>query len=163
ALFVMADGPYSGLPGVECWDEARDARMYAGPWPIVAHPPCERWGRYWDGGPSRRRRGLPPLKLGDDGGCFAAALAAVRKWGGGVLEHPAESHAWEHFGLMPPRVRGGWSVADWEGGWTCEVDQGQYEHRARKATWLYACGVDLPPLNWRRARKRLAIREGDDR
>src|SRR5690606_39268582 len=117
ALYVMADGVYSGLPHVECWDEARDARTYAGPWPVVAHPPCERWGYFWSGGPLRIARGFEPKKLGDDGGCFEAALAAVRKWGG-VLEHPKGSQAWKHFGLTPPR-RGGWSVADWEGGWTC--------------------------------------------
>ena len=34
ALYVMADGIYSGRPDVECWDEARDARNYAGPWPV---------------------------------------------------------------------------------------------------------------------------------
>jgi hypothetical protein len=73
--------------------KARDARLYAGPYPVVAHPPCERWGRYWGGAPAQ----FPRLKLGDDSGCFAAALAAVRKFGG-VLEHPEGSHAFgEHF------------------------------------------------------------------
>jgi hypothetical protein len=144
ALFVMPDGPYASLPGVDVWDKKRDARAYAGPWPVVAHPPCERWGRYYWGGPSIAKRGLPHLKLGDDDGCFEAALAAVRRWGG-VLEHPAESNAWEHFELMAPDG-GGWSTADWQGGWTCAVDQGRYGHRASKATWLYACGVDLPSL-----------------
>lgn len=60
ALYVLPDGPYAGLEGVEVWDEARDARTYAGPWPVVAHPPCQRWGRYWSGGPSatvRRKAG----------------------------------------------------------------------------------------------------------
>jgi hypothetical protein len=161
ALYVMRDGPYANMPGVEVWDEARDARTYAGPWPVVAHPPCERWCRYYDGGPAWRKQGKPPKVRGDDGGCFAAALAAVRRWGG-VLEHPAESYAWEHFGLMAPHG-GGWSVADWQGGWTCVVDQGCYGHRASKATWLYACGVDLPPLEWRNARKRLPIGPDDDR
>jgi hypothetical protein len=152
ALYVMADGPYAGLPGVDVWDKARDARTYAGPWPVVAHPPCERWCTFWNGGPDWIRRGLPPKVKGDDDGCFRAALAAVRRWGG-VLEHPRGSGAWEHFGLIPPR-RGGWSVADWQGGWTCCVDQGHYGHRAPKATWLYACGVagaDLPSLVWGKA------------
>lgn len=146
ALFVMADGVYANLPHVEVWDQARDARKYAGPWAVVAHPPCERWGRYWNGGPSAR----VPRKLGDDDGCFAAALAAVRRWGG-VLEHPEGSHAWRRFELMTPPRSGAWVVADWDGGWTCCIEQGAYGHRARKATWLYACGVDIPSLNWGRA------------
>jgi hypothetical protein len=146
ALYVETNGCYFGLPGVEPWDKARDARTYAGPWPVVAHPPCERWGRYWGGAPST----WPRLKLGNDGGCFEAALAAVRRFGG-VLEHPEGSHAWRCFGLnMPPRC-GWWVVADWDGGWTCCVEQGAYGHRARKATWLYACGVELPSLKWDRA------------
>ena len=69
ALYVMADGVYSGRPDVDVWDEARDARKYSGPWPVVAHPPCERWGRYWFGGPSVKVRKVK----GDDDGCFAAA------------------------------------------------------------------------------------------
>src|SRR5882672_11456300 len=97
ALYVARDGAYWNLPDVDPWDAERDARLYAGPWPVVAHPPCERWGRYWHGGPSARIRRMK----GDDGGCFAAALAAVRKWGG-VLEHPADSHAWRAFSLNRP-------------------------------------------------------------
>lgn len=151
ALFVMPDGPYAGLPGVDVWDKKRDARTYAGPWPVVAHSPCERWGSLWYGGPMRLKLGLPALVKGDDDGCFEAALAAVRRWGG-VLEHPKGSGAWEHFGLIPPRRAGGWSVADWEGGWTCCVDQGHYGFRSAKPTWLYAKGVELPSLIWGRAR-----------
>lgn len=149
ALFVEKGGVYFDLIGVDPWDEARDARRYRGPSPVVAHPPCERWGRYWGGGPmlhgtSRQK------KLSDDNGCFAAALAAVRQYGG-VLEHPEGSHAWRAHELnLPPRA-GGWVVADWEGGWTCCVEQGAYGHRARKATWLYAHSVDLPSLKWGRA------------
>jgi hypothetical protein len=78
ALYVQADGCYVGLEGVDPWPEARDARSYDGPHAVVAHPPCQRWGRYWFGGPSAKVRRV----LGDDGGCFAAALASVRKWGG---------------------------------------------------------------------------------
>jgi hypothetical protein len=144
ALYVERGGPYFNIPDVDPWDIERDARLYAGPWPTVCHPPCERWGRYWSGGPSARER----KKLGDDGGCFAAALHAVRTWGG-VLEHPEASHAWRAHGLIPPLRGGGWSVADDRGGWTCCVEQGAYGHRARKATWLYAWGVELPRMDWR--------------
>ena len=88
---------------------------------------------------------------GDDGGCFAAALEAVRKHGG-VLEHPEASAAWSTFGLIAPPWGGAWVTAgDWRG-WTCCVEQGNYGHRARKATWLYACGVPtLPSLEWGKA------------
>lgn len=146
ALFVAKGGCYFGVEGIDPWGAARDARAYAGPFPVVAHPPCERWGRYWGGAPST----WPRLKLGDDNGCFAAALAAVRRWGG-VLEHPEGSHAWRHFRLNAPPRDGAWVAADFEGGWTCCVEQGAYGHRARKATWLYAHGVELPSLAWGKA------------
>lgn len=138
ALYVQTGGCYYGLDGVDPWDEGRDARLYSGPWPVVAHPPCQRWGKLWAGQPLWIKRTGQRKKKGDDGGCFAAALGAVRKWGG-VLEHPYGSHAWPHFGLnKPPR----------EGGWTCCVEQGQYGHYARKPTYLYAVGCSLPDLKW---------------
>lgn len=147
ALYVETEGSYFGLPGVDPWDQARDARKYAGPWPVVAHPPCQRWGKLWAGQPLHIKITGQRKTKGDDAGCFEAALAAVRKWGG-VLEHPWGSHAWPHFGLIvPPRI-GGWVVADFEGGWTCCVEQGRYGHYARKPTLLYACGVELPLLDW---------------
>lgn len=89
----------------------------------------------------------PRLMLGNDGGCFAAALHAVRLFGG-VLEHPEGSHAWRWFQLTIPPHDGGWIKADWLGGWTCCVEQGHYGHPARKKTWLYACKTDLPSLQW---------------
>jgi hypothetical protein len=146
ALFVERGGTYWNLPGVDPWDQARDARVYTGPHPVVAHPPCERWGKYWSGGPGTKTRYL----LGDDDGCFEAALASVRRWGG-VLEHPADSLAWRRFGMNTPPRSGGWVNADFRGGWTCCVDQGSYGHQARKATWLYALSVDLPALIWGRS------------
>jgi len=150
ALYVQPDGVYANLPGVDPWPEERDARTYAGTHRVVAHPPCTRWGRFWHGSPSNPHQ----FKLGDDGGCFAAALASVRRWGG-VLEHPADSHAWAAHGLLPPPRAGGWVNADWDGGWTCYVEQGFYGHAARKATWLYANGTDLPSLRWGEGEQRL--------
>lgn len=150
ALYVEPAGCYAGLPGVDAWDEVRDARTYAGPHPVVAHPPCERWGRFWHGSPRKPHQ----FALGDDGGCFAAALASVRQFGG-VLEHPADSLAWKAHDLAAPPRSGGWVAADFLGGWTCYVEQGFYGHAARKPTWLYACGVALPSLRWGRGEQRL--------
>lgn len=147
ALYVQTGGCYFGLEGVDPWDEVRDARAYPGPHPIVAHPPCQRWGKFWAGSPSViRKTGIRKIK-GDDAGCFAAALQAARKHGG-IIEHPWGSQAWSHFGLNKPSRYGGWIAADSYGGWTCCVEQGRYGHYARKPTLLLAYGVELPELRW---------------
>ena len=142
ALFVQENGSYYGIDGVDPWPESRDARRYAGPHRVVAHPPCSRWCRL--AGLVEKRWGH---KRGDDGGCFASALDSVRRWGG-VLEHPAYSDAWAAHDLSPPPSGGHWVNADFLGGWTCYVEQHRYGHAAKKATWLYACGVPLPELRW---------------
>jgi hypothetical protein len=150
ALYVESDGGYFGQVDVDPWDEARDARKYTGPAPVVAHPPCQRWGRYFHGAPNKPNQ----YRLGEDQGCFASALTAVRNYGG-VLEHPAHSRAWEFFGLNTPPASGGWVKADNRGGYTCHVEQGHYGHISRKATWLYACGTERPELRWGPSEQRI--------
>lgn len=141
ALYVDPKGSYAGLPGVELWDERRDARQYPGPHAVIAHPPCSRWCRL--AGLVEARWGH---KKGDDGGCFRAALDAVQRWGG-VLEHPAYSSAWGAHYLPRPNRYGRWQGGIL-GGWSCHVEQGRYGHPAKKATWLYVFGVDPPELRW---------------
>lgn len=150
ALYVETGGCYFNVAGVDPWDLSRDGRLYPGPWPVVAHPPCQRWGRFWHGSTRKPHQ----YKLGDDNGCFAAALLAVRCWGG-VLEHVADSQAWEAFGIYKPPRSGGWFPADSFGGWTCYVEQGHYGHVSRKPTWLYARARRLPDLEWSRSPQRL--------
>lgn len=145
ALYVAKDGPYFNIPGVKAYDEEEDARIYQGPWPVVAHSPCPRYGRFWKGQPGNIAKGKTERK-GDDQGCFKCALFDVRRWGG-VLEHPEGSLAWEMFGLERPPQQGGWIKAD-DCGWTCRVEQGQYGHYCPKGTWLYAVNCDLPDLRW---------------
>lgn len=170
ALYVETDGCYYGLPDVDPWDEMRDARCYTGPHPVVAHPPCQRWGRFWHGSTRKPHQ----FRLGYDFGCFAAALDAVSMWSG-VVEHPADSHAWKFFGVEPPLRFAGWRrttnplrslwddvrgnvvtrdmlPGEW---WTCYVEQGHYGHMSRKPTWLLAQGVRRPELNWSRGEQRL--------
>lgn len=146
ALYVDRKGPYWGRPEVDAWDADRDARLYDGPLPIVAHPPCGRWCRLAKFVESQ----YPSFRVGDDGGCFAAALAALRRVGG-VLEHPAWSMAWAYYGLIAPVV-GGWTRAI-DGVWTCEVNQAAYGHQATKATWIAYVGRTPPvPLVWARTK-----------
>jgi hypothetical protein len=120
ALYIDPLGPYPKLLGPKmCWDEARDARTYAGPWPVVAHPPCGPWGAW------------SHLCFKQDRDAFGVALAVVNRWGG-VIEHPANSRAFAFHGITPME----------------EVDQCDFGFRARKRTWLYIrpTGLTLPPL-----------------
>lgn len=139
ALFTCPGTPYADL-GLECWDEARDARNYDGPGPVILHPPCERWGRWWYADGSR--------EPGNDAGIFAFALHTLCKRGG-VLEHPQGSHAWSHYGFPRP-TQGAWIRSLFaQDLWTTEVAQRNYGHRARKLTWLLYVGANPPPLlNW---------------
>jgi hypothetical protein len=132
ALYIDPRGPYPALLGADaCWDEARDARLYEGPWPVVAHPPCRNWGS------------LRHLATADDSDCGPRAVEQVRRWGG-VLEHPARSTLWAHCGLPKPG-----ELPDAYEGRTIEVCQVDWGHVARKRTWLYLVGVEslgqLPP------------------
>ncbi len=146
ALYVATGGCYFGLDGVDPWDEQRDARLYAGPWPVVAHPPCARWCRL-----AKQVEKRIGTKVGADGGTFAAALASVRRHGG-VLEHPAFTLAWSAHDMVPPGAFG-WTREAFGPGWVCEVSQAAYGHRAQKRTWLYYVGAKPPPpLDWRRPR-----------
>lgn len=137
ALFVMKDSNYKTL-ALDCYDAARDAKTYTGNAPVIAHPPCQLWGKMAN--VNYARWGGEHNKPGNDGGCFRFALDTVNRCGG-VLEHPAETYAWPAHGLQrPPRT--GWARSG--RGWVCEVWQSAYGHRARKRTWLYCCGTDAP-------------------
>lgn len=145
ALFVDGSGVYANMSGVAVWDVRRDARLYDGELPVVAHPPCHLWTNL--ACVNYKRWGGDHNKPGNDGGCFASAVASLRRCGG-VLEHPAFSRAWAPHGLPRPG-NDGWS--EHNGLWVCEVWQSAYGHRARKRTWLAYVGT-VPPtaLRWDR-------------
>jgi hypothetical protein len=132
ALYVDAlRGPYAAIPGVDVYGIDRDATLYNGPWPIVAHPPCGHWGRLWH-------------LCHDDGSTGPIAVAQVRTFGG-VLEHPAHSKLWKACGMPAPN-----EFPDRFGGWTLAINQSHFGHRATKPTWIYVVGihprdVTLPP------------------
>ena len=129
ALYVDPRGPYPKMPGVECWDEARDARLYVGPHPVVAHPPCGPWSR------------LKHFCRHQDPSCGPRAVEQVRELGG-VLEHPADSSLWLAMGLPRPG-----EFSDVFGGFTVAVNQCDWGHPTRKPTWLYLVGAELNHRN----------------
>lgn len=143
ALFVQADGCYSNEEMFDAWPESRDARKYDGELPVIAHPPCQLWGAL--AAVNYARWGGEHNKPGSDGGCFASALASVRRCGG-VLEHPAKTRAWNAHGLAKPNNLSWMQIAENE--YVCEVWQSAYGHRANKATWLFYCGRKPFELNW---------------
>jgi len=119
--------------------------MYSGCERVIAHPPCQLWGKMANVNYSRW--GGEHNKPGNDGGCFESALASVNRCHG-VLEHPAQTYAWKRHGLEKPG-KNGWYKSGI--GWVCEVWQSAYGHRANKATWLYYVGENKPfDLDWDR-------------
>lgn len=124
ALFVRSDTVYRSL-GADCWDVERNAVCYAGPGPVVAHPPCRAWGRL--------RKLAKPRPDEKDLAVFA--VECVRRFGG-VLEHPYGSTLWPYCGLPGPKA-----PPDEFGGFTVVVDQGWWGHAAPKPTYLYIVGM----------------------
>lgn len=136
-LYTDPLGPYPKMPGVDSWDAKRDARLYEGPHPIVAHPPCGPWSK------------LKHFYQGMEHDCAIVALDQVRRFGG-VLEHPAHSGLWKAFGLPKPDTNTKQLGLFDSFGFSIEVCQVDFGHVARKRTWLYFVGVsrgviDLPP------------------
>lgn len=73
ALYIDRKGPYPLILGADkCWDELRDARLYTGPDPVIAHPPCGPWGQL---------RQFCTLQSRDTG---PVAVSQVRQYGGSV-------------------------------------------------------------------------------
>ena len=122
-LFAHRHTHYRELPGVEVYDQARDARTWPGGTAVIAHPPCAQWGRLRQLATTNpEEKALGPF-----------AVDQVRTWGG-VLEHPAGSTLWSACEMPQP------GQSDKYGGWTLDIDQVVFGHPAQKRTWLYICG-----------------------
>jgi hypothetical protein len=132
ALYVQEKSIYHTIPSCDPWPASRDARLYSGRGPIVAHPPCGPWGR------------LSHMCYKQDKTLAPIAVGQVRKWGG-ILEHPCHSKLWQAgLGMSLP---GG--LPDAYGGITVELNQLDWGHVAVKPTWIYVVGAtswpEFPP------------------
>jgi hypothetical protein len=144
-LFARADSIYKTLPDCDVWDIERDARKWPGGSPVVAPPPCRAWGRL--------RQFAQPRD--DEKELAIAAVGHVRLYGG-VVEHPAESTLYAHCRLPRPG-----RFPDAFGGWSMEIEQFHFGHRAEKKTWLYIIGChpdDIPPMPHREGKATHCVR-----
>jgi hypothetical protein len=110
-LWVARDSVYwSFWPEVELWGVGRDANSYAGPHPIIAHPPCGPWGNFkWKCFRDKKADGVKAIEL-------------VHRWGG-VIEHPVGSTLFADHGRPGAAIE--------------RVNQADYGHQALKPTLLY--------------------------
>jgi hypothetical protein len=155
ALYVLAKSShYAEIEGVDLWPMRRDARLYGGPWPVVAHPPCGHWSRYVSHRTHETPEHSPDLA--------PLAVRQVRTHGG-VLEHVGRSLMWDaesaasrpilapfaddvrRLALPRPAPLGTAPMRaprDKYGGFSIEVRQAWWGDKRWKLTWLYFCHVD---------------------
>lgn len=142
-LFARADSVYKTLPETDVYDAERDARTWGGGAPLVAHPPCRAWGLL--------RQFAKPRP--DEKALAILAVSHVRQFGG-VLEHPARSSLWNECGMPKPG-----EFADEFGGFSIEIEQFQFGHKAEKKTWLYIVGSkSIPKMPKREGRPTHVVR-----
>jgi len=120
ALYVRADSIYK-KKCIECYDIERDARIYAGPYPVIAHPPCRAWGHLK--GLAKPRPGEKDLAL--------LAVQQVFEYGG-VLEHPSGSSLFKEPRLLSTLGPDTFFMS---------VNQHWWGHKAEKRTLLYISGI----------------------
>lgn len=123
-LFARSDSIYKTFPQCDVYDVERNALTYSGQHPVIAHPPCRLWGRlsHMSKAPASEKE------------LAIWAVEQIREKGG-VLEHPKASTLWKEMGMPRPN----W-LPDNYGGYTIEVKQFWWGHKADKATWLYIVG-----------------------
>lgn len=131
-LFARKDSIYKSMSNTDVYDIDRDARNFQGGAPVVAHPPCRAWGKL---------KAFAKPRPGEKELAFFA-IEKIRA-NGGVLEHPAYSSLWKEAGLPRPGQK-----PDEYGGFSIDIDQCWFGHRARKRTWLYIVGVPLNEVEY---------------
>lgn len=111
ALWVRWNTVYREL-GLDCWTIERDANLYDGPGPIIAHPPCGPWGKYAKVSNESKSHGIRAMEL-------------VHQYGG-VVEQPRGSTLFKEYGTTGQVLR---------------VMQHDYGHLALKPTDLYVVNL----------------------
>jgi hypothetical protein len=120
-LCVMPGSNYYKLPGLDLWDEKRNAYNYNGSNPVICHPPCAQWSKL----KSFARTNQQEKDL---------AIFCLEKIheNGGILEHPAGSALWKLPQVERARI--------------ISINQHWFGFPSQKRTWLYFYNVK--PLSY---------------
>lgn len=119
-LWVQRNTIYKRF-GLDLWGVERDANLYPGPGPIIAHPPCGPWGPLAWSSKESKTHGVRAMEL-------------VHQYGG-VVEQPRGTQLYKQHGRAGAHII-----------W---VNQSDFGHRALKATDLYVWEVPgMPPVDW---------------
>lgn len=135
-LFASKDSFYFQIPGLNVFDEKRNAESVERKGVFICHPPCAQWSRlrYFSNFNSRLKAYGP------------WSILLVRKFGG-IIEHPASSLLFKKYLPLPGQP------PDKYGGFSLKITMHQFGASYHKPTWIYIVGInkkDLPaePLNF---------------
>lgn len=110
-LCAQKNSIYKTIPGIDVWDEDRDAYFFTGSNPVITHAPCPQWSRmkaFANNNPDEKEL------------AFFCLQKVIRN--GGIFEHPAGSTFFKEAGITKNLY---------------SVDQSWWGFPARKGTFLF--------------------------
>lgn len=110
-LCAKRDSLYKQIPGIDVWDEDRDAYFFTGSNPVITHAPCAQWSRM---------KAFAHKNADEKELAYFCLNKIIRN--GGIFEHPAGSSFFKEAGLTKN---------------VYSVDQSWWGFPARKTTWLF--------------------------
>lgn len=119
-LCAQKNSVYKAIPGIDVWDEARDAYFFTGSNPVITHAPCPQWSRM---------KAFANDKPDEKELAFFCLNKVIRN--GGIFEHPAGSTFFKEAGITKNLY---------------SVDQVWWGFPARKRTYLFFHGCKPLPV-----------------
>lgn len=110
-LCAKKDSIYKTIPGIDVWDEERDAYFFTGSNPVITHAPCAQWSTlraFANDNPDEKEL------------AYFCLTKVMRN--GGIFEHPAGSAFFKQAGVNKNIY---------------SVDQSWFGFPARKRTYLF--------------------------
>lgn len=87
-LCANKDSVYKMIPGIDVWDETRDAYFFTGSNPVITHAPCAQWSRM---------KGFAKSVADEKELSFFCLKQVIRN--GGIFEHPSGTSFFKEAGI----------------------------------------------------------------